>query len=210
MGALAPFQTAATFSPTWSGFDAGSGVKNFDIRYRQAASSSSTFGGYTAWQSATPALTAAFTGAAGATTCFSGRARDNAGWLPFAYSAEVCSTVPLDDAALTRSGFWSTTSAADLYGGSASRSTSTGSTLTSPTMVGSQIGVLVTKQPGGGTIQLRWNGITKVTQSLSAASRQPKQLLTFSLGSVQSGTLQVYVSAGGTVDIDGAGAFKTP
>ena len=117
MGALAPFQTAASFSPTWSGFDAGSGAKNFDIRYRQAASSSSTFGGYTAWQSATPALTAIFTGTAGATTCFSGRARDNAGRLPFAYSAEVCTTVPLDDTSLTRSGSWTTTSAADLYGG---------------------------------------------------------------------------------------------
>ena len=49
-----------------------------------------------------------------------------------------------------------------------------------------------------------------VTQSLSAASRQPKQLVSFTLGSVQSGTLQVYVSGSGTVDIDAAGAFKTP
>jgi hypothetical protein len=210
MGALSPFQTAASFSPTWSGSDAGSGVKNFDIRYRSAASNASTFGGYTAWLTATPALTAVFNGTAGTTTCFSGRAKDNAGWQPAAYSAEACTTVPLDDTALTRSGVWSTTSAADLYGGSASRSTTVGSTLTSPTMAGKQFGVLVTKQSGGGTIQLRWNGSTQVTQSLSAASRQPKQLVSFTLASVQSGTLQVYVSGSGTVDIDAAGAFKSP
>jgi hypothetical protein len=210
MGALSPFQTAQSYSPTWSGTDAGSGVKNFDIRYRQAASNSSSFGGYTAWLTATPALTAVFNGTAGTTTCFSGRAKDNAGWQAAQYSAEACTTVPLDDTALTRSGSWSTTSAADLYGGTASRSTGAGSTLTSPTMVGTQIGVLVTKQPGGGTIQLRWNGSTKVTQSVSAASRQPKQLVSFTLPSAQSGTLQVYVSGGGTVEIDAAGAFKSP
>ena len=209
IGALAPFQTSQSFSPTWSATDVGSGIKNFDIRYRQAASNSSSFSGYTAWQSATPALTAVFNGTAGSTTCFSGRARDNASWLGV-YGAESCTATPLDDTALTRSGSWSTTSAADLYGGSASRTTSVGSTLTSPTMVGKQFGVLVTKQSGGGTIQLRWNGGTKVTQSLSAASRQPKQLVSFTLASVQSGTLQVYVSGSGTVEIDAAGAFKTP
>jgi hypothetical protein len=209
MGALAPIQTATTFSPTWSGTDAGSGIKNYDIRYRQAASNASTFGGYTAWQNATPALTAVFSGTAGTTTCYSGRARDNAGWLG-GYSAESCTAVPLDDTTLTRSGTWSTVSAADLFGGTASRTTTFGGTLTSTTVVGKTIGVLVTKQPGGATIQLRWNGGTQVTQSLSAATRQPKQLITFTLPSVQTGTLQVYVSTNGTAEIDAAGVFKTP
>ena len=80
---------AAASARRGPGLTLRSGVKNFDIRYRQAASNSSTFGGYTAWQSATPALTAVFTGTAGPTTCFSGRARDNAGWVAAAYSAEV-------------------------------------------------------------------------------------------------------------------------
>ena len=208
---LSPFQASPSFTAAWTGDDGiGSGVKNFDIRYRQAASNASTFGSYVAWQSANPATSAVFSGTLGSTTCFSGRARDNAGWTTIAYSPEVCTVAPLDDTSLTRSGSWSTVSASDLYNGSVSRSTSVGSTLTSPTMAGKQIGVLVTKQPGGGTIQLRWNGITQVTQSLSAASRTPKQLVSFTLGSVQSGTLQVYVSGAGTVDVDAAGAYKTP
>ncbi len=209
MGALPPFQTSQAFSPTWSGTDVGSGINNFDVRYRQAASNASSFGGYTTWQSATPALTAVFTGTAGATTCFSARARDHATWVGV-YGAESCTATLLDDGAMTRSGSWSTTSAADLYGGSASRSTTYGGTLTSPTMVGKQFALLVTKQPGGGTIQVKWNGATQLTQSLSAATRQPKQLLTFTLGSLQSGTLQVYLPGYGTVDIDAVGAFKTP
>src|SRR4029079_885398 len=32
MGALPNFQTATSFSPTWSGTDTGSGIKNYDIR----------------------------------------------------------------------------------------------------------------------------------------------------------------------------------
>ena len=68
--------------------------------------------------------------------------------------------------------------------------------------------MLVTKQPGGGTIELRWNGITKATISLSAATIQKKQLLTFTLPSVQTGTLEIIQTNYGTVDIDAAGAYK--
>ena len=38
---------------------------------------------------------------------------------------------------------------------------------------------------------------------------QKQQLLTFTLPSVQSGTLEIAVTGFGTVDIDGAGAYKT-
>jgi hypothetical protein len=42
------------------------------------------------------------------------------------------------------------------------------------------------------------------------AAGQPRQLVSFTLPSVQTGTLQISVSGSGTVEIDGAGAFKTP
>ena len=76
---LAMFQGAATFPVSWSATDNLSGVKNYDVRYRQAASNGS-FGGYTTWFSHTTSTSAAFTAPAGATTCFSARATDNAGW----------------------------------------------------------------------------------------------------------------------------------
>ena len=203
----ATFQGGATFPVSWSGTDNLSGVKNYDVRYRQAASNG-TFGGYTTWFSHTTSTSAPFTAPAGSTTCFSARATDNAGWTAFAWSAEQCTTVPLDDPSLTRIGFWTTVTGSGYYGPGVSRTTSSGASL-SAAMRGQTIGVLVTKQPGSGTIQLRWNGCTKLTQSLSAASVQKQQLLTFTLPSVQSGTLEIAVTGFGTVDIDGAGAYKT-
>ena len=76
-------------------------------------------------------------------------------------------------------------------------------------MRGQTIGVLVTKQPGGATIELRWNGSTKMTTSLSAGSVQKQQLLTFTNPSVQTGTLEIIQTGYNTADIDAAGAYKT-
>ena len=77
------------------------------------------------------------------------------------------------------------------FGPGVSRSTSSNNKLTLTGLRASVIGVLVTKQPGGGPIELRWNGSTKLTTSLSAATVQKKQLLTFTLPSVQTGTLEI-------------------
>ncbi len=142
VGPLAMFQGAATFPVSWSGSDSASGVKNYDIRYRQAASNG-TFGSYTTWLTHTTSTSAAFTAPAGTTTCFSARDTDNATWTGI-WSAEQCTTVPLDDPALTRTGSWSTVNGSGYYGPSVSRSTTYNNKL-SVTMRGQTIGVLVTK-----------------------------------------------------------------
>jgi hypothetical protein len=203
---LAAFETAAGFPVSWSAVDNLSGVSSYDVRYRQAPSNG-TFGSYTTWLSHTTSTGGTFTAPAGSTTCFSARASDKAGWTA-AWSAEQCTTVPLDDPALARIGFWSTVTGPGYYGPGISRSTWIGNQL-SATMRGQAIGVLVTRQPGGGQIQLRWNGYTQATVSLSAASVQKQQLVTFTLPSVQTGTLSIVQTGYGTVDIDGAGASKT-
>jgi hypothetical protein len=189
---------------SWSGSDNLSGVSSYSVRYRQAASNGA-FGSYTTWVSG-PATGGSFTAPAGATTCFSVRATDGAGWTGN-WSAEQCTTVPLDDPALTPTGFWSTVTGPGYYGTGVKRSTTVGNSLAAAVR-GSTLGVLVTKQPGGGQIQLRWNGSTMATVSLSAATTQKLQLVTFTLPSVQSGTLSIVQTGYGTVDIDGAGAWK--
>ncbi len=204
---LAPFQAAASFPVTWSGADNLSGVRDYTVRYRQAASGGA-FGAVTGWLSQTTATGASFTAPAGSTTCFSVRARDNAGWLTTAYSPERCTTVPLDDPALSRIGLWQTVSGPGYHGPGVSRSTAIGNRL-SASMRGQTIGVLVTKQPGGGSVELRWSGFTKLTASLSAPTVQKQQLLTFTLPGVQTGTLEIVQTGYGTVDIDAAGANKT-
>jgi hypothetical protein len=208
MGALPDFQTMPTFPVSWSATDNASGPRVYEVRYRTASSGSSTFGSYTTWQTWTTSLNAMFTGSAGTTYCFSTRARDFAANTSAWGSTEECTTLPLDDASMTRSGSWTTINAADLFAGRASRSTSVGASISASSLRGRVIGVLATFQPGGGTIQLRWNGSTKVTRSLSAGTRQPRQLITFTLPAVATGTLQVVVSGSGVVEIDAAGAHK--
>ena len=204
---LAQFQGAASFPVAWSGTDNLSGVANYDVRYRQAASNG-TFGSYTTWFTHTTSTGATFTAPAGTTTCFSVRATDVAGWTASSWSAEKCTTVPLDDPALGRIGLWTTVTGTGYYGPGVARSGGAGNELTQ-SMRGQTIGVLVTKQPGGGQIQLRWNGSTMLTASLSAASVQKQQLLTFTLPGVQTGTLEIVQTGFGTTDVDGAGAYKT-
>ncbi len=204
---LAQFQGAGSFPVAWSGTDNLSGVANYDVRYRQAASNG-TFGSYTTWFTHTTSTGATFTAPAGTTTCFSVRATDVAGWTASSWSAEKCTTVPLDDPALGRIGLWTTVTGTGYYGPGVARSGGAGNELTQ-SMRGQTIGVLVTKQPGGGQIQLRWNGSTMLTASLSAASVQKQQLLTFTLPGVQTGTLEIVQTGFGTTDVDGAGAYKT-
>lgn len=204
---LAQFQGAGTFPVAWSGTDNLSGVANYDVRYRQAASNG-TFGSYTTWLTHTTSTGGSFTAPAGSTTCFSVRATDVAGWTTVAWSPEQCTTVPLDDPALTPTGFWSTVTATGYYGPGVRRSTAIGNSL-SAAVRGQTMAVLVTKQPGGGQVQLRWNGITQATVSLSSASTLKQQLVTFTLPSVQTGTLAIVQTGAGTVDVDGAGAHKT-
>jgi hypothetical protein len=208
MGALPDFQTMPTFPVSWSATDNASGPRVYEVRYRTAPSGSSTFGSYTTWQTWTTSLNAMFTGTPGTTYCFSNRARDFAANTSAWGSTEKCTTLPLDDASMTRSGSWTTINAADLFAGRASRSTSVGASISASSLRGRVIGVLATFQPGGGTIQLRWNGSTQVTRSLSAGTRQPRQLITFTLPAVATGTLQVVVSGSGVVEIDAAGAHK--
>ena len=166
------------FTVSWSGMDNLSGIKDFDVRYR-TASAGGSFGPYTQWFTDTTLTSASFTPTPGSTVCFSVRARDRACWEQPTYSPEVCTTAPYDDPSLTRTGYWSTVSGSGYFGPGVSRSSSPGNKLTLTGLRGSVIGVLATKQPGGGTIDLRWNGSTKLTTSLSAASVQKKQLLTF-------------------------------
>ena len=206
--ALPQFQpNPGAFTVNWSGSDNLSGIKDFDVRYRTAPAGGS-FGGYTQWFTDTTLTSALFTPTPGSTICFSVRARDKACWEQPTYSPEQCTTAPYDDPSLTRTGYWTTVSGSGYFGPGVSRSTSSGNKLTLAGLRGSVIGVLATKQPGGGTIELRWNGSTKLTTSLSAGSVQKKQLLTFTLSSVQNGTLDIVQTGSGTVEVDAAGAYK--
>jgi hypothetical protein len=100
---------AMSFGAAWSGADSGgSGLATFDVGTRRVASNGASF---SAWSYA-PALqrtanrSATLTGTGqGWTTCLIARSRDVAGNIS-AWTTPRCTTVPLDDRALSASSGW--------------------------------------------------------------------------------------------------------
>jgi hypothetical protein len=85
------FQTA--FQITWSGSDAVSGVRWYDV---QVLDSTHPGGVWNDWMAATTAMTNLYSGQSGHTYCFRSRAMDNAGnWEPYSSSAggDTCTQV---------------------------------------------------------------------------------------------------------------------
>ena len=73
-----PFQTGTDIQLGWSAVDAGTGVSRYDVRYRKGTSAG-RFEPFVTWQNRTARTNALFSGSAGATYCFSVRARRRRG-----------------------------------------------------------------------------------------------------------------------------------
>jgi hypothetical protein len=204
LGTLVKFQKDTAFTVSWSATDAGSGIANYDLQERIATPIS----GYGAWitiLSTTPSTSAVITANPGETRRYRIRARDFAGNVS-AFSTGKSTAIPIDDASLSvAAGSWSRlTALSGTYLGTISRSTAAGAQLTTASITGRRIAVLVTKGPGYGTIEVRWNGVIQVTASLNNATTQKKKYIVLPVfGTVETGTLTITNSSGGTVDIDG-------
>ncbi|MGH2819642.1 MAG: hypothetical protein ACRDJ5_03200 [Actinomycetota bacterium] len=212
-GAL--FQRNTSFPISWGGgSDALSGLANYDVRYRSAAATSAVFGPFVVHHSGTTATSSTFTGTPGRTYCFSVRARDNAGNVS-PYGPQKCTTIPLDDAALARTGTWTSGTGAGYFLNTFSRSQVNGSKLSMTGLQAKRLALLVSKAPGAGTIRVFFNGAPLGTVNLDCApagcaTEQKKQLVTFApFGSIQAGTVRIdVVSSGKPVKIDGVGVSK--
>lgn len=89
VGALAATQTSASFLVSWSGSDATSGLKWFDVQYKDGAS-----GSWTNWMTQATNASATFNGVDGHTYYFQSRAQDAAGNLEnYPGSADAYTTV---------------------------------------------------------------------------------------------------------------------
>ena len=161
---------------TWRGSDSGgSGVATFDVRYERA-SASGTFGGWaypSGWQATTRTSTSLTKLVAGATYCFSDRARDHAGNTS-AWSSPRCTTVPLDDRALAASSGWSRTTGSGYYRGTISTTTHTAATLKSPSLQVQHLYLVATRCRRCGTVGLYAGPtlVAKISLSATATSLQ--------------------------------------
>lgn len=149
-----PFSTSRMIAPAVTTSDDGSGVEDFDVRYRYTDWDDSSFSAWVhppAWQHHVGPLSE-LTGARGRNYCFSVRARDHAGNIS-AYSEETCTTIPLDDRALgVSAGHWHRVTRPHAFEKTESRSRVAGATLTIRRAYAGRIAVLVRTCPECGRL----------------------------------------------------------
>jgi hypothetical protein len=206
-GPTAAFRASNAFTVSWGGATDGDGaVASHDVRYRRAGLNGA-FAAPVTWQTASAASSAPFTGVAGSTYCFSARATDDEGAVS-AWSAERCTTTPLDDRGLTATGGFVRRSQAGNLANTFSDATRTGAALTRNGVKARQVAVVVQRCRGCGTVRVRLGTRTLGTINLSATATRKKQIVTFNLPQARTGNLVVTVtSSRKPVRIDGIAAL---
>src|SRR5262249_13155501 len=158
---LPVFAVAPSFNVSWAASDP-SGIVDYQVRSRTATSTS----GFSAFTLVDPGAVTheTYHGTLDTTVCFSARAEDGALHTgPF--SAERCTSVPIDDRGLTAHAF-TRVKANGYFFGTYSVATASHATLTSKHITALRLAVLVTKCPTCGRIQVTWNGTVLGTFSL--------------------------------------------
>ena len=184
-----------------------------NVRCRSATSTNAVFAPYAWWLKATTARSATFVGVKGVTYCFSAMAEGQIGERVRVERRALHRGSARRTAPMVASTGWSriASGATGYYQNSYSASSTAGSTLTSSNLRGRRLGLLVTKSPTAGTIQILWNGTVLGRVSLTTSTTIKKSLVRVApFTSVQTGTLQVkVVSSGKRVEIDGVGVSRS-
>ena len=93
---LPKVQTSTTFTVSWEGSDALSGIRCYDVQYKVDD------GDWVDWLLCTTETSATFAGEPGHTYCFRCRAKDNAGnWESYPTTPDTCTKVPKPGVALS-------------------------------------------------------------------------------------------------------------
>jgi hypothetical protein len=185
---------SSTATVSWPAAD-DAGIANYDVRVRTTSAVQPTSGyGYL---NAIAAGRATRTMPAGASSCYSARARDVAGKLSD-WSAERCVLAPFDDRWLSvskggkrigLSGFYANTATTLPAKGSATRG---GVTAT-------QVGVVARACPTCGSVTVTHAGVKLGTVSLKA-SKSARVAVWLPAGTRRTGTLTLTAPAGATLD----------
>ncbi|WGX98571.1 hypothetical protein [Nocardioides sp. L-11A] len=196
---------APGFDVAWSVTDSLSGVKGTDVMVRSAAWN----GGFGPQQVIANDVTTSsqpFAGAFGGTYCFEVQGVDKANNLGFR-SGERCTTVPLDDTALTGKK-WKRVAQAGAFNNTATTAKKKGRKLVIDGVQARHLALMVTKAKKGGKIKVTWNGTLLKKISLKGAGRSTVTLADFA--GVQGGTLKIKVVSknGRKVTVDGLVAAK--
>ena len=193
---------AITLSGTAGLAFAGAGAH--DVRYRVARWDGG-FGAYqspAAWQG-TAATSVSLAATPGRTYCFGVRASGADAW-----SADHCTTAPLDDRSLTAGAGWTRGTSGAYYGGTFSLSRTAGATLTRTGVQARRLAVVATRCPTCGTVGVYVNGALVRKVSLAASTTAYRQVVAVDLGSLRSGTVTLRALNAGRVYVDGLGVSR--
>lgn len=193
---------SVSFTVKRSAADRFSAVTTGSVRVR-SATWSGTFGKHTLAQDQKAATSLKYAGLPGRTYCFSTQARDAVA-NHSAWSGEKCTTTPVDDRALTRTGGFTREKGSAHYRGTFSQAKKTGAVLKITGARAKRIGVLVGKHPNGGKIEV-WFGTQKIGR-YSLKGSGPKHLVANrTFAAVKKGSLRIKVISGNgkPVRIDG-------
>jgi hypothetical protein len=184
----------------WSTVDSLTGTKSTDVIVRSAPWN----GGFGPQQVIGNDLVSGslgFTATPGSTHCFSVQAVDNAGNLGYR-SDESCTTVPLDDTALTGKK-WKRVAPAGAFNTTATVTKKKGRKLVLTGVQARHLALLVTKTKKGGKVKVLWNGALLKKVSLNGSG--PATVTLADLATVQTGTLTIKVISkdGRKVSVDG-------
>lgn len=204
----APFTIYSTLTATYAGSDAN-GVSSYDVRYRQAAYSSG-FGAYvypSAWQGTTTTNVQLVT-KPGVTVCFSVRSHDAFGNVS-TWSPQHCTSLVLDDRALTASSAWSRSTTSGYYYRTFTQTKSAGAALTRSSTQVDRIAVLATRCPTCGSVAVYVGSAYVGTLNLTAATTQARVLMVLPAFRYRTGTVTVKsIKAGALTRIDGLGLTR--
>ena len=184
------FQSTATFPVAWAG---GDNATRYDVRWR-AATTTSGLGTYTRLKTGTTATQAEFDGEAGTTYCFSARGVSHSDSTS-AWSAELCTSVPLDDRAMATSGPWTSDRIDGYYNGTRRFSNETGARLVASSVTTKRIAVLAVQCPGCGAIKVLFKGEQVATFNLDRPDRQRRYFNVAAFDSARTGNVAISVTS---------------
>jgi hypothetical protein len=201
----APFSLGSV-TARWRGSDATSGLAAapYDVRWARQAHGKA-LSSYRRLASRVTATALTRTLSAGTMACFEVRAHDRVGNVS-AWSVARCSTVALDDAAMTASPAWSRVSSRRLYHGSAFTTSRHGATLTLPASRLDRVAVVATKCRTCGSIAIFVGGHRIKLLDLHSATTHRRVLVVLAPFGVRRAAVTIKViSSGKQVQIDGVG-----
>ncbi|MCW2499170.1 MAG: hypothetical protein JWN87_846 [Frankiales bacterium] len=204
IGAVPAFSLGTTAPITFSAVDAHSGVARYLVRTRKAAYNG-TLGSYGATVSTT-AKRYAPAAAKGYTYCHSVAAQDKVGNTS-AWSADRCTTIALDDRALSASSSWRRLTSSSPYGATYTSAARSGQTLTLAKASGRRLMVVATTCASCGSVRVTFGGASK-TVSLVSKTTKWKALIVVDFGSVRTGAVTLATASSRTVLLDGLGVSR--